>query len=160
MEDNFIVLSVLAENNYGVLTRIASLFGRRAYNLDTLTGSNTNDERLFRITITLKGDIHEVEQIVAQTSKLEEVHSVTVLEHNSAVMREIVLVKVLATVENRTQIKEIADIYKASIVDLSPNSMIIELTGKPNKIDAFIRVIEDFEIIEMCRTGVTAMSRN
>ncbi|MDO5695641.1 MAG: acetolactate synthase small subunit [Eubacteriales bacterium] len=154
------VLSVLVNNNYGVLTRISSLFGRRGYNIDSLTVSNTDDPAISRITITVQGDPHEVEQIVAQTLKLEEVREINVLKPLHSVMREIVLVKVRANAQNRSQIREVAEIYKASVVDLSPTSMIIELTGKPTKINAFIRVMEEFDIVEMCRTGITAMPRN
>lgn len=154
------VLSVLVDNNYGVLARISSLFGRRGYNIDTLTVSNTDNPMLSRITLTVQGDPQEVRQIVAQTMKLEEVRDVKVLEQENSVMREIVLLKVRADAKTRSQIREVADIYKASVVDLSPTSMIIELTGKPTKINAFIRIMEDFDIVEMCRTGITAMARN
>lgn len=154
------VLSVLVDNNYGVLARISSLFGRRGYNIDTLTVSTTNDPKLSRITLTVQGDPHEVAQIIAQTLKLEETRDVQVLNKDESVMREIVLVKVRADTNNRAQVKEVAEIYKASVVDLSPTSMILELTGKPNKVNAFIRIMEDFDIVEMCRTGVTAMARN
>lgn len=159
-ENKLEVLSIVVENNYGVLARISSLFGRRGYNIDTLTVSNTDNPDISRITITVQGEEEQIHQIVAQTSKLEEVISVTVLEHTNSVMREIVLVKIKADAENRGKIMEIANIYKGSIIDLSPTSIIVEVTGKPTKINAFIKIVEEFEIIELCRTGITAMKRD
>jgi len=148
------------QNNYGVLARISSLFGRRGYNIDTLTVSNTDDPDISRITLTVQGFENEINQIILQTSKLEEVIKVDVLEQNKSVMREIVLAKIKTNADNRSKMVEVATIYKGSIIDLSPTSMIVEVTGKPTKINAFIKVLEDFEILEICRTGITAMSRD
>lgn len=153
------VLSVLVKNQYGVLARVSSLFGRRGYNIDSLTVSNTDDPSMSRITITVEGDPHEVGQIIAQTRKLVEVQDVKVLKPLASVMREIVLIKVRADATMRGQIRDVAEIYKASVVDLSSDGMILELTGRPTKINAFIRVMSEFELIEMCRTGITAMAR-
>ena len=154
------VLSIVVQNNYGVLARISSLFGRRGYNIDTLTVSNTDDPDISRITLTVQGFENEINQIVLQTSKLEEVIKVDVLDQNKSVMREIVLAKIKTNADNRSKMVEVATIYKGSIIDLSPTSMIVEVTGKPTKINAFIKVLEDFEILEVCRTGITAMSRD
>jgi acetolactate synthase, small subunit len=154
------VLSILVQNNYGVLARISSLFGRRGYNIDTLTVSNTDDPEISRITLTVQGLENEINQIILQTSKLEEVIKVDVLEQNKSVMREIVLAKIKTNSDNRSKMVEVATIYKGSIIDLSPTSMIVEVTGKPTKINAFIKILEDFEILEICRTGITAMSRD
>ena len=154
------VLSIVVQNNYGVLARISSLFGRRGYNIDTLTVSNTDDPDISRITLTVQGFENEINQIILQTSKLEEVIKVDVLEQNKSVMREIVLAKIKTNADNRSKMVEVATIYKDSIIDLSPTSMIVEVTGKPTKINAFIKVLEDFEILEICRTGITAMSRD
>ncbi len=154
------VLSIVVQNNYGVLARISSLFGRRGYNIDTLTVSNTDDPNISRITLTVQGFENEINQIVLQTSKLEEVIKVDVLDQNKSVMREIVLAKIKTNADNRSKMVEVATIYKGSIIDLSPTSMIVEVTGKPTKINAFIKVLEDFEILEVCRTGITAMSRD
>lgn len=159
MERGIKVLSILAENNPAVLARISSLFGRRGYNIDSLTVSDTHNELKSRITITLECSEEEVVQILNQTKKLEEIKDVELLDQSSTVMREIVLIKVKADTGNRGEIREIAKIYKASIVDLSPNSMIIELTGKTAKIDGFIKIMKDYEIVEICRTGITAMKR-
>ena len=154
------VLSILVQNNYGVLARISSLFGRRGYNIDTLTVSNTDDPEISRITLTVQGLENEINQIILQTSKLEEVIKVDVLEQNKSVMREIVLAKIKTNSDNRSKMVEVATIYKGSIIDLSPTSLIVEVTGKPTKINAFIKILEDFEILEICRTGITAMSRD
>lgn len=154
------VLSILVQNNYGVLARISSLFGRRGYNIDTLTVSNTDDPEISRITLTVQGLENEINQIILQTLKLEEVIKVDVLEQNKSVMREIVLAKIKTNSDNRSKMVEVATIYKGSIIDLSPTSMIVEVTGKPTKINAFIKILEDFEILEICRTGITAMSRD
>ena len=154
------VLSIVVQNNYGVLARISSLFGRRGYNIDTLTVSNTDDPDISRITLTVQGFENEINQIILQTSKLEEVIKVDVLEQNKSVMREIVLAKIKTNADNRSKMVEVATIYKGSIIDLSPTSMIVEVTGKPTKINAFIKVLEDFEILEICSTGITAMSRD
>ena len=154
------VLSILVQNNYGVLARISSLFGRRGYNIDTLTVSNTDDPEISRITLTVQGLENEINQIILQTSKLEEVIKVDVLEQNKSVMREIVLAKIKTNSDNRSKMVEVATIYKGTIIDLSPTSLIVEVTGKPTKINAFIKILEDFEILEICRTGITAMSRD
>ena len=145
------VLSIVVQNNYGVLARISSLFGRRGYNIDTLTVSNTDDPDISRITLTVQGFENEINQIILQTSKLEEVIKVDVLEQNKSVMREIVLAKIKTNADNRSKMVEVATIYKGSIIDLSPTSMIVEVTGKPTKINAFIKVLEDFEILEIYR---------
>ena len=129
------VLSILVQNNYGVLARISSLFGRRGYNIDTLTVSNTDDPEISRITLTVQGLENEINQIILQTSKLEEVIKVDVLEQNKSVMREIVLAKIKTNSDNRSKMVEVATIYKGSIIDLSPTSMIVEVTGKPTKIN-------------------------
>ncbi|SHH22146.1 acetolactate synthase, small subunit [Anaerosphaera aminiphila DSM 21120] len=157
---SFEVISILVENNAGILARISSLFARRGFNIETLTVSATDDPDFSRITLTVIVEKNELHQIVSQTDKLEEVRDIEVLDQRECVFREIVLVKVKTDETNRAEIAEIAKIYKASVVDLSPSSMIIELTGKPVKINAFLKVLEeDYEIVEICRTGVTGMKR-
>lgn len=159
MNNNKTVLSVVVENNSGVLARISSLFGRRGFNIDSLTVSATNDPNISRITIVVGGDEKDIQQIISQTMKLEETKDIYEINSSSAIMRELLLVKMAVDENNLTKIHEIADIYKASIVDLSLESMIIELTGLPHKIDAFLDVIGQYKIIEICRTGITAMDR-
>ncbi len=160
MEKKTEVLSILVADNYGVLTRISNLVTRRGYNIDTLTVSTTDNPKISRITMTVKGNHHEIEHIIAQTIKLEEVLNAEILEPSKSVLREITLIKVKADANTRGHIKEAADIYSACVVDLSPKSMIVELTGRPSKIDAFIKIMEEFGVIEMCRTSATAMQRN
>lgn len=153
-------LSIVVENNPGVLARVASLFGRRGYNIDSLTVSETNDPGTSHITLTVTGDEQILEQIIKQVYKLEEVIHVVHLSDSNTLSRELLLIKMDNGAGARTQLREIVDIYEAKIVDLAPGSMIIELTGAPQKIDAFLGMMKEFKIIEMCRTGVTAMEKD
>jgi acetolactate synthase-1/3 small subunit len=153
------VLSVLVDNHAGVLTRIASLFGRRGFNIDSLTVSATNNPDISRITIVVQGDEQEIEQIIHQTGKLIETRRIFALNQNHALLRELLIVKVAADESNRGALREIAAIYKAKIIDLSPCSMSMELTGEPDKINGFLEVLEKYDILEMCRTGITALER-
>jgi acetolactate synthase-1/3 small subunit len=153
-------LSIVVENNPGVLARVASLFGRRGYNIDSLTVSETNDPGTSHITLTVTGDEQILEQIIKQVYKLEEVIQVVHLSDSKTLSRELLLIKMDNGAGARTQLREIVDIYEAKIVDLAPGSMIIELTGAPQKIDAFLGMMKEFKIIEMCRTGVTAMEKD
>ncbi len=152
-------ISVLVENHAGVLARVSALFCRRGFNIDSLTVSATDDESVSRITITAGGDEASFEQIIRQTEKLCEVIAIFELEPEHSILRELLLVKVAADESNRRAIKDIADIYKAKTVDLSPDSMTLELTGEPSKIDGLLRILGEYEILEMCRTGVTALER-
>ncbi|MGD9560625.1 MAG: acetolactate synthase small subunit, partial [Oscillospiraceae bacterium] len=156
MNDNRQVVSVLVDNNAGVLARVASLFARKGFNIDSLTVSATDNARISRITITTQGDKQVLAQILSQTSKLIEVRTVVALEPDSSIQRELLLVKIAADEATRSVVREAAEIYKASVVDLSVDSMVVELTGKPSKIDGFLAVISQYHILEMCRTGVTA----
>ena len=147
------------DNNSGVLARVANLFSQRGYNIDSLTVSATNDPKISRITIVVQGDEDVIEQIIKQTFKLHEVRNIYVIDPPKAIQRELLLIKLRLEGDNLGSIHEIANIYKASIVDLSRDSVVIELTGKPGKIDGFIDVAAQYDIIEMCRTGVTAIER-
>ena len=153
------VLSVLVYNHSGVLARVSSLFARRGFNIDSLTVSATNDPEISRITISVRGDAQVIDQILSQTFKLEETKTVFRLEEGKSLFRELLLVKVKATETTRSAISEVARIYGGHVVDLSVGSMIVELTGIPTKIDAFLNVIGEYGILEMCRTGVTALER-
>lgn len=154
------ILSVIVENNAGVLARVASLFGRRGYNIDSLTVSEMNNPGTSNITLTVTGDETILEQIKKQASKLEEVIAVHHLVDNSTLSRELLLIKMEIDSANRTSLREVSDIYEAKIVDLAPKSMIIELTGTPQKIDAFLGMMKEFRILEMCRTGLTALEKD
>jgi len=154
-----VALAMLVENNAGVLARITLLFGRRGFNIDSLTVSETNDPGISRITVTTQGDQKIIEQIVLQTQKLIEVRAVRVENVSNDILRELLLVKIATTDEQRSRILEICQIYHGEVVDLTKSSLIIELTGKPGKIDAFLDVLSPYQIIELCRTGLTAISR-
>ena len=153
------VISLLVDNQSGVLARVSSLFCRRGFNIDSLTVSATNDPTVSRITVTITSDEKALSQLILQTERLEVTRQVFVLDHENALERELLLLKVEANVRNRTELREIAGIYKAKIIDLSPDSMIFELIGKPEKIDAFLKMFQDYHILEQCRTGVTALER-
>jgi acetolactate synthase-1/3 small subunit len=129
------ILSVLVQNNPGVLARVASLFGRRGYNIDSLTVSETNNPGISIITLTVTGDENILEQIIKQASKLEEVIKVHHIQELHALSRELLLIKMKINSETRTSLREISEIYEAKIVDLAPESMIIELTGTAQKIN-------------------------
>lgn len=159
MQEKKQVVSMLVQNNAGVLARVSSLFARKGFNIDSLTVSATDDESVSRITITTSGDKQVLRQILSQTAKLYEVQRVVALDPESSIQRELLLVKIKADEGMRHVVREAADIYKASVVDLSVDSMVVELTGKPSKIDGFLAVIGEYHILEMCRTGVTAMER-
>ncbi|NLW65690.1 MAG: acetolactate synthase small subunit [Clostridiales bacterium] len=156
---NKVVIALLVENNANVLSRVSMLFGRRGYNIDSLTVSETNDPSISRITLVSHGDDRIIEQIILQTKKLVEVKAVRIEDENEAIMRELLLVKVAAEEAQRSAIRDICEVYKASIVDYSPDSIVCELTGKPSKIDGFLDVVAKYEILELCRTGVTAIDR-
>ena len=153
------VISLLVENHSGVLARVSSLFCRRGFNIDSLTVSATNDPTVSRIPVTVSGSGKELQQLVLQTERLEVTRQVFVLETANTLQRELLLLKVAADVHSRAELQEIANIYKAKIIDLSPDSMVFELTGKPEKINAFLVMFQGYKILEQCRTGVTALER-
>jgi len=159
MEKKKEVLSLLVDNKAGVLTRVASLFGRRGFNIDSLTVSATDNPDISRITIVVHDDETVLEQIIKQTARLEETRAIFTLNQAQSLLRELLLVKVAADETTRHAIREISDIYHAKIIDLSPASMVLELTGEPEKIDGFLNVLSPYRILEMCRTGITALER-
>ena len=153
------VISLLVDNSNGVLARISSLFCRRGFNIDSLTVSATNDPSVSRITVTLRGTEQALNQLILQTERLEVTRPIFELDPDKSLQRELLLLKVACDAGNRAALREISSIYKAKIIDLSPDSMIFELTGKPDKIDAFLAMLQDYDILELCRTGVTALER-
>lgn len=154
-----IVLSLLVDNTSGVLSRVAGLFSRRGYNIDSLTVGVTQDQRYSRMTVAVSGEDQILEQIGKQLAKLEDVVQITELEDGKSVCRELVLVKVAADKKQKQEIIAIADIFRAKIVDVAPQSLMIELTGNGNKIEAFLGLLEGFDITEMVRTGLTGLRR-
>lgn len=153
------VLSVLVENHAGVLARVASLFNQRGFNIDSLTVSATDNPEISRITIVAMGDEQSFDQIVKQTAKLIETKTIFTLDPSTSITRELLLIKVAVDDQCIGALRETAGIYKAKIVDLSVGSMVMELTGEPDKIDGFLGVLGQYRILEMCRTGVTALER-
>lgn len=152
------VLSVLVDNTSGVLNRVAGLFSRRGYNIDSLTVGVTENPKYSRMTIVVTGDDDILEQIVKQIDKLVDVISVKVLKDASSVCRELILAKVKTTPDKRQQVMAVADIFRAKIVDVSKDSLMIELTGNQNKLEAFLNLLGDYEI-ELVRTGITGLAR-
>ena len=153
------VFQLLADNTSGVLSRISGLFSRRGYNIESITAGSTADPRYSRITIVTSGDDEILDQIEKQVAKLVDVEDIKVLEPDSSVYRELVLIKVSANHENRRNIIEISNLFRTRIIDTSPDSLIIELTGETAKINAFITMLSDFEILEIARTGITGLGR-
>ena len=154
------VISIFVENQANVLTRVASLFGRRGFNIDSLTVSTTNDPEISRITVVFNGNEQSLAQIITQTRKLEVVNEIVLLEKDNSLFRELLLVKVACDKTNRSLIKEIVDIYRGRIISLSKTCMIIELTGATEKLDGFLNMLNCYDIVEVCRTGVTGISRD
>lgn len=153
------VLSVLVENHAGVLSRVSGLFSRRGYNIDSLTVGETQDPTYSRITIVTLGDEYILDQMTKQLERMEDVMQVSVLENDEAVFRELLLIKVKAAQEQRSSVLEAVDVFRAKVVDLSVDSLIVELTGEVSKLNAFIDIMRTYGILEMARTGITALSR-
>lgn len=153
------VLSIFVENQSNVLTRVASLFGRRGFNIDSLTVSTTNDPKISRITVVFDGNDTSLSQIMTQTRKLEPVKDLFLLNHNNSLFRELLLLKVSCDKTNRSGIIEIVNIYRGKIISLTKTNMIIELTGAPEKIDGLLEMLSCYKIEEICRTGITGISR-
>jgi len=152
-------LAVLVENRSGVLSRVASLFSRRGYNIDSLAVGVTEDPEISRMTIVVHGDDHVLEQVTKQLNKLVDVIKVSDIGGDDAVERELALIKVSADVSSRAEIIQIANIFRARIVDVAPKSMIVEVTGDEGKIDAIEKLLRQFGIKEMARTGKIALVR-
>jgi acetolactate synthase-1/3 small subunit len=153
------VLSVLVKNSSGVLSRVSGLFSRRGYNIDSLTVGRTEDPSISRMTITLMDDDNVLEQVKKQLSKLEDVIRVINFKANESIYRELVLIKVRANAESRAAINETVNIFRSKIIDLSTDTLTIELTGDEDKISALINLMEEYGIEELVRTGVTALQR-
>ena len=158
MENERFILAVYVENKAGVLTRITAMFTRRGFNIDALTVAETETKEYSRITVEMRGDEYVRSQLITQLQKLVVVKKVEVLETQS-MQRELMLIKVENQSENRSDIMTAVDVFRASVIDYSVESMCIEVTGAPSKIDAFIKLMQPFGILEMCRTGVVALDR-
>lgn len=156
--ENRIILSMLVRNEVGVLTRVSGLFARRGFNIASLSVGETENRQISRITITTFGDEYVKEQILRQLEKLHDVLVVEALEGNT-VTRELVLLKVNVLKEQRHEVIEAVSIFRAKVIDLSPSTMTIEITGESSKCDAFIEYLKDYDISELVRTGLSAIER-
>lgn len=153
------VISILVENTFGVLTRISGLFTRRGYNIDSLSVGITENPDVSRMTIVVDGDDYELEQIQKQVGKLIDVIAVEQCEIGSSVYRELALVKVKAGLEERPHVIQVVEIFRANVVDVSNDTMMVEITGDEGKVEAFLKLVEPFGIKEVVRTGLTALQR-
>ena len=154
-----VVFSILMANTAGMLSRIAGLFTRRGYNIDSLTVGTTADPRFSRATIVSTGDDQVLGQIEAQLMKLEDVLDIKRLDSGSSVCRELLLLKIAANKNDRQEVISIANIFRANIIDVARESLVIELTGNQSKLEAFINMLDGYEILELARTGLTGLSR-
>ena len=152
-------LSILVENTSGVLSHISGLFSRRGYNIDSFSSGVTADPRYTRITIVASGDEQILEQIEKQLAKLEDVRDIKKLEPGTSVTRELILVKIKAKDTERQAILSVTNIFHGKVVDVTNDSMVIELTGHQDKLDAFMDLLQGYEILELARTGITGLTR-
>jgi len=153
------VIACYVENKYGVLARISGMFMRKGYNIDSVASGETEDPMFSRITITLRGDDYDCGQVISQLKKLFNVKQVKLLDSDNTVERELMLIKVRNTPSNRSEVMAAAEIYRAKIIDYTTETMCVEVTGEPSKLNAFIEVVRPLGIIEMCRTGAVAVER-
>jgi len=153
------IISILVENKFGVLARIAGMFSGRGFNIETLNVGPMPDTDYSRITATIIGDSSALDQAIKQVSKLVNVLEVTEFSKGQATERELLMLKIKFEPNQRTEIVQICDIFRAKIIDVAPKTVNIEMTGNPNKIKAFLNLVEPYEIIEMARTGGVALKR-
>lgn len=159
MNPDEFILSMLVNNEAGVLTRVSGLFARRAFNIDSLSVGVTSDPHISRITITARGGDYVKTQIVRQLEKLHDVKIVELMPTTSTVMRELVLIKLNIAQKSRAGLMEAVAVFRAKVVDLNNDSVTLEITGERSKCDAFVEYLRPFGIAELCRTGLTAISR-
>lgn len=150
---------ILVDNNSGVLSRISGLFSRRGYNIESITAGVTAEPTITRITIVASGDDEILDQIEKQVSKLTDVRHIRELKPEDSVYRELMMVKIRATDEERQNVVALTSIFRANIIDVSPDSLMIELTGNQSKIDAFLKLLDGYEILELARTGIAGLGR-
>lgn len=153
------IFSLLVRNNTGLLSRVAGLFSRRGYSIDSITAGTTMDERFTRMTVVASGDEQILLQIEKQLQKLEDVVDIKILADGESVCRELIMIKIRANATQRAEIISVADIFRAKIVDVETESLVLEMTGTPSKIEAFIKLLDGYEILELARTGLTGLSR-
>lgn len=153
------VFSLLVNDNAGLLSRVAGLFSRRGYNIDSITSGNTMSQGITRITVVATGDEQILSQIEKQLAKLEDVLEIKILKDGASVCRELIMVKIKADASQRTEVISLADIFRAKIVDVETDSLMLEMTGNKSKVEAFLKLLSGYEILELARTGITGLSR-
>ena len=153
------VFSLLVENSSGVLSRVSGLFSRRGYNIESITAGVTADPKISRITIVANGDDEILNQIEKQVAKLVDVCDVKELKPDQSVYRELALIKVKADAKSREGVISLANVFRANIIDVSEQGLIIEITGGQDKIEAFINLLSGYEILELARTGIAGLRR-
>ncbi|WP_347988555.1 acetolactate synthase small subunit [Methylomonas sp. AM2-LC] len=153
------IISILIENESGALSRVAGLFSARGYNIESLTVAPTEDPSLSRMTLVTRGNDDIIEQITKQLNKLIDVVKLIDLAESAHIERELMLVKIKTTQDSREEVKRMVDIFRGQIIDVTPNSYVIEMTGQSSKLDAFVHGFEDGSIIEVVRSGPTGISR-
>ena len=153
------VLSIVVDNHANVMARVSSLFARRRFNMSSVTAARTSDPNISIITIVTEGDAHVLDQVLKQTLKLQEVKSVSVLPPNESLLSETLMLRLGFEDSTLSSLKDIVEVYRAKIIDLTSSNMVVQLTGKPSKIDGFLEVMSKYHIIEMCRSGVIGMAR-
>lgn len=153
------IVSILVENYSGTLSKVSGLFTRRGYNIDSLNVAETQDPNLSRITVAVTGDEYIIEQITKQLHKLINVIKVSILEDNSSVSRELMMIKVNATSAKRSEVIQIVDIFKGNIVDVNQKNLTVAIMGDESKNNNFLEMLRPFGIIELARTGPTALER-
>lgn len=151
--------SILVYNTPGLLSRMSGLFSRRGYNIESITAGTTADPRYTRITIVASGDEVILSQIEKQVRKMEDVIDIKPLNDGNSVFRELVMIKLRVTASERTEVVSVADIFRAKIVNVEKDCLIIELTGTESKLEAFLSLLDGYEILELARTGITGLTR-
>jgi len=159
MDNRSFIIAIYVDNKSGVLTRVSSLFTRRGYNIDTLTVGEAEDPRFSRITVSMRGTLEELTQLISQLRKLYNVKKVEVISAEQGIRRELLLVKVKNSPDTRVELRDTIDVFKAKIIDYSADAMCLEITGDTSKVNAFLDNMKPFGIIEICRTGIVAIER-
>lgn len=153
------IISMNVNNQFGVLNRVAGMFSRRGFNIDSLTVGETEDPSISRMTVTMTGDEYARDQIIKQLNKLHDVKEIKEMDPDKSVTRELILIKVTANAKSRQDIMDAVNVFRNKIIDFSPNSVCMEITGESSKLDAFVELMKPYGIIEMCRTGMVSLDR-
>lgn len=156
---NKYIISMLVSNQAGVLTRISGMFGRRGFNISSLAVCETENPEYSRMTITMLGEDADRDQSIKQLQKLHDVYEIKEMNPNEIVSRELALIKICTNKENRQDIMDAVNVFRSKIIDFTTESICVEMTGETDKIEAFIKLVEPFGIIELCRTGIVSLDR-